>query len=99
MTEEVLVILIGLLPCILSLMGFRWLLRRADLRLQSAIVASQRHHLRALVRQYEQRQHEMSPVRQILGREDCRFSARSAYLRCAVNPMGDCADCHWFELH
>ena len=92
MAEEVLIVLIGLLPCILSLLGFRRMLQRADLRLQRSIMAAHRHQLRALVRQAE-----TPAVRPILGRSDCRFSARSSYLRCAVNPMGDCDECRWFE--
>jgi hypothetical protein len=32
-----------------------------------------------------------------LGNPSCRFNARSAYLRCAVNPSGDCKDCRYYE--
>jgi Family of unknown function (DUF6464) len=33
----------------------------------------------------------------VLGDPSCRFNARSAYLRCAVNPSGDCKDCRYYE--
>jgi hypothetical protein len=33
----------------------------------------------------------------VIGNLSCRFNARSPQLRCAVNPSGPCADCHWYE--
>jgi hypothetical protein len=34
----------------------------------------------------------------IIGDSRCRFNARSPVLRCAVNPLGPCADCQFFQL-
>lgn len=34
----------------------------------------------------------------MLGRPDCRFSAKSGRLRCAVNPLGPCDGCEHFEV-
>lgn len=33
----------------------------------------------------------------VIGNLSCRFNARSPQLRCAVNPTGPCADCHFYE--
>lgn len=33
----------------------------------------------------------------VLGDATCRFNARSELLRCAVNPMGPCDHCRFFE--
>lgn len=33
----------------------------------------------------------------VLGNITCRFNARSELLRCAVNPVGPCDRCHFFE--
>ncbi|MEO0949025.1 MAG: DUF6464 family protein [Cyanobacteria bacterium J06641_5] len=34
----------------------------------------------------------------ILGNPDCIHNAQSAFLRCAVNPLGPCEGCQNFEL-
>jgi hypothetical protein len=33
----------------------------------------------------------------VVGNSHCRFNARSELIRCAVNPEGPCAGCHWYE--
>uniref|UniRef100_A0ACD5GPM7 DUF6464 family protein n=1 Tax=Desertifilum tharense IPPAS B-1220 TaxID=1781255 RepID=A0ACD5GPM7_9CYAN len=33
----------------------------------------------------------------IIGDLSCRFNARSAYLRCAVNPSGPCQGCPYYQ--
>jgi len=35
----------------------------------------------------------ISPARLPLGHVNCRWSARSPYIRCAVNPHGPCTGC------
>ena len=35
--------------------------------------------------------------RWVIGEVKCRYNARSEILRCAVNPHGPCAGCHFFE--
>lgn len=32
-----------------------------------------------------------------IGNLNCEYNAHSAYLRCAINPMGPCEDCPSFE--
>jgi Family of unknown function (DUF6464) len=32
-----------------------------------------------------------------IGDFSCRYNARSAYLRCAVNPAGPCQTCHLYD--
>jgi hypothetical protein len=36
--------------------------------------------------------------RWILGDARCRFNAHSELLRCAVNPLGSCEGCRYFEI-
>jgi hypothetical protein len=33
----------------------------------------------------------------LIGDISCRFNARSAYIRCAVNPCGPCQECRYYE--
>jgi len=33
----------------------------------------------------------------MIGDLSCQFNARSSYLRCAVNPMGDCKTCSQYQ--
>jgi hypothetical protein len=33
----------------------------------------------------------------LIGDITCRFNARSAYIRCAVNPCGSCKECRHYE--
>ncbi|MEM9007987.1 MAG: DUF6464 family protein [Cyanobacteria bacterium P01_F01_bin.86] len=37
------------------------------------------------------------PETNLIGKMDCRHNARSPFLRCAINPLGPCEDCHDFE--
>ncbi len=33
-----------------------------------------------------------------IGEQNCRFNAHSPFLRCAINPMGPCENCNFFEM-
>lgn len=33
----------------------------------------------------------------LIGDITCEFNARSAYIRCAVNPVGPCKDCPYYK--
>ena len=36
-------------------------------------------------------------VGELIGDITCQFNARSAYLRCAVNPEGPCQGCRYYQ--
>ncbi len=36
-------------------------------------------------------------VGELIGDITCKFNARSAYLRCAVNPDGPCKGCRYYQ--
>lgn len=36
--------------------------------------------------------------RLIIGDASCKYNAHSELLRCAINPLGSCASCHFWEL-
>ncbi|MEP0869523.1 DUF6464 family protein [Trichocoleus desertorum AS-A10] len=96
MIEIILVITLGLLPPLLSL----WLLQRAETRaqnrLRAAMVAAERRSLQNL-RRASSDQRYVEGMGLLTGDITCRFNARSAHLRCAVNPLGPCQDCRYYE--
>jgi hypothetical protein len=97
MLEVLIVIGFGLLPCILSLLGFTRMQRQAEERLQASIYAAQRRQMRQLLQNSTSQNSRYALPKPILGDPDCRFSANSSYIRCAVNPAGNCEDCRYFE--
>jgi Family of unknown function (DUF6464) len=56
-------------------------------------------HQVAIYVQTSQRPEETTWVqgRWVIGDANCRFSARSELIRCAINPNGPCAGCRHFE--
>ncbi|MGE5659702.1 MAG: DUF6464 family protein [Actinomycetota bacterium] len=95
MLEAIFVFLLGLTPSLLSL----WLMRKAErrarerLRAARASVAARNWSTEWLLpeRQY------VEGVGYLVGDITCQFNARSAYIRCAVNPYGPCQDCPYYE--
>jgi Family of unknown function (DUF6464) len=89
------IILLGLVPAIVSL----WLLK------QQLILASDRE---SLIYSTPSRRFFSPPplpldsyylegVGYLIGDITCEFNARSAYLRCAVNPLGFCSECRHYQ--
>jgi hypothetical protein len=95
MLEIALVLTVGFLPFVISLVLFQQQQQRAQARLRQAIARSHRRQLRQLLQ--TTMLEEPFTVKAMFGHPDCRFNAHSAYLRCAVNPMGDCENCRYFE--
>jgi len=88
------VILIFAISLALPLLSI-WLLRKAEARsraaLRAAIEASAFRPLRPPEGQYL----EVSGY--LIGDSTCQFNARSAYIRCAVNPSGPCKECPYYQ--
>lgn len=58
-----------------------------------------RLHKVAIYVQAAQRPSEKSLIegRWVIGDASCRFNARSEIIRCAVNPLGPCESCRYYE--
>lgn len=85
-----LILCLGLLPPVASLWFMRQAEGRSRTRLQSAINT-------ALVQRFPTQRSSSGYYVEGLGYQigdiTCQFNARSAYIRCAVNPTGPCQEC------
>ena len=88
-------ILVGLLPPILS----AWVSFRAERRiverLDLAIDTGQYNLTPWRTRHPEERY--IDGIGLVIGDITCQLNARSPHIRCAVNPMGPCEGCRFFE--
>jgi hypothetical protein len=93
--ETILVFVLGLTPPLLSI----WLMYRAKERGQARIRAAMHAPVvRVLQRNQLPPEHfYLEGVGYLIGDITCRFNARSAYIRCAVNPCGSCKECRHYE--
>jgi hypothetical protein len=96
MIETVLVIILGLLPPLLSLSLMQRAETRAQKRLRAAIVAAERRGMQTIQRAASEQQY-IEGIGFLTGDITCRFNARSPHLRCAVNPIGPCEACRYYE--
>lgn len=92
------VILIFAISLTLPLLSI-WILRKAEARsraaLRAAMEASAFRPLRRTQRPPEGQYLEVSGY--LIGDSTCQFNARSAYIRCAVNPSGPCKECPYYQ--
>ena len=100
MLDIFLVFFLGLTPPILSL----WLMRKTERHEQpivSVIDIAAAQRTRSLRESQEPilppEHHYIEGIGLLIGDVSCRFNARSAYLRCAVNPEGPCKGCSHYE--
>lgn len=96
MIETILVIIVGLLPPLISLWFMRRAETRAQNRLRAAVAAVERRGMRTIQRVSADQQY-VEGIGFLTGDITCRFNARSPHLRCAVNPIGPCQDCRYYE--
>lgn len=93
--EILLIFVIGLTPGLISL----WFMRQAEAqtreRLRTARLAS--NYRRFLIQFHSPEGEYIENYGYVIGDISCRFNARSAYIRCAVNPSGPCKDCSYYE--
>jgi hypothetical protein len=102
MLETIAIFLVGFIPGLFSYAVVRKVRSRYRQRLQAAINASTlgSHHRRlSYVHPYAQSMdyQYIEGVGYIVGDITCRYNARSAYLRCTVNPSGPCQGCSQYE--
>ncbi|EKQ70653.1 hypothetical protein OsccyDRAFT_0955 [Leptolyngbyaceae cyanobacterium JSC-12] len=96
MFETVFIILMGLIPGLLSSYLVTTKIRKySRARYQAALEASAQTALHPYLQAQDYRYVE--GLGYIVGDLSCQFNARSAYLRCAVNPSGPCRDCPHYE--
>ncbi|MEB3338741.1 MAG: DUF6464 family protein [Leptolyngbyaceae bacterium] len=96
MIEALLIFSISLIPSLVSL----WLLRHTEVqtrnRLRTAMNTAAIRSLQSTRfpadHQYFDRQY-FEGIGHHMGDITCQFNARSAYIRCAVNPLGPCQEC------
>jgi hypothetical protein len=93
--ETILVFVLGLTPPIFSI----WVIHRSKQRTQERLrAAMQAPVVRTLqIDQLPSDRYYLEGVGYLIGDITCRFNARSAYIRCAVNPSGPCQECHHYE--
>lgn len=89
------IFILGLTPPLLSFWSRRLAEARANARLRAAREAVAARGLRSLALAPDVPQSQR--IGQLLGDPSCRFNARSAYIRCAVNPMGPCEECSQYQ--
>jgi len=94
MLYAILVFILGLTPPILSL----WMMRKAKERMQARLSAvRQQSFVRVPPRnQLPPDRYYLEGVGYLVGDITCQFNARSAYIRCAVNPSGPCEECRHY---
>ncbi|MEQ8381684.1 DUF6464 family protein [Coleofasciculus chthonoplastes] len=92
MFETIIVFVLGLTPPLLSIWVMHRAKEQAQIRLRNSIQASTT--ARVLPRNpLPPDQYYLEGVGYLIGDITCRFNARSAYIRCAVNPLGPCDNC------
>jgi len=95
MLEACLIFAVALLPGLFSLLLVRQAEAHSRQRLQSALHASNQRQLDRSRLPFDR--HDVEGVNDLVGDITCRFNARSAHLRCAVNPFGPCRNCPHYE--
>ncbi|NJP08468.1 MAG: hypothetical protein HC866_02485 [Leptolyngbyaceae cyanobacterium RU_5_1] len=99
MLEAIAIFLVGFIPGLFSYVVVRKVRARMRERLRAAMQVStgrfywQRPYpyMQAMDYQY------IEGVGYIVGDITCQYNARSAYIRCAVNPSGPCKECPHYE--
>ena len=98
MVETLLVFAIGLIPALVSLVLMQKAETRARQRLQTAMNSSSLYRLSRVYGHPLAGDHRyVEGIGYLMGDITCQFNARSAYIRCAVNPSGPCKDCSHYE--
>ncbi|NET33805.1 MAG: hypothetical protein F6K19_17580 [Cyanothece sp. SIO1E1] len=96
MLIALLILGVGLTPTLFS----AWVLRRADQRLQQrlrlAMETAANYGVRGLYYREPDRNY-IEGTGYVIGDISCQFNAHSAYLRCAINPLGPCQDCSHYQ--
>jgi hypothetical protein len=93
--EIFLAIVLGFLPLVLSILAIRRLSVKTEARLRSVAEAVAQARTQPLLLPADTTYVE--GIGFAIGDFSCRFNARSAHVRCAVNPSGPCQACRYYE--
>ena len=93
MLKILLILALGLVPPLLSLWGIRRAEARAQERLRRILARTTAPNLPLSWRSPQ----PIDPLTGTIGDLSCRYNARSALLRCAINPLGPCETCSHYE--
>ena len=89
------IFMVGLTPLVISI----WVMGKAKEKEQARLrEAIRTPPIRVVARhQFPTDQYYIEGVGYLIGDITCKFNARSAYIRCGVNPSGPCENCHDYE--
>ena len=93
--DAMLIFAVSFIPPLLSVLLMGKLEEQARARLRSAIDAAAES--RFPVRPQSTEAEYIQGVGYILGDITCHFNAHSGYIRCAVNPVGPCEGCRYYQ--
>ena len=95
MLETILVFVLGLTPPVFSV----WVIHRSKQQAQARLRAAMQEPAIGMLQteQLPPDRYYLEGVGYLIGDISCRFNARSAYIRCAVNPCGPCQECRYYE--
>ncbi|NEQ31637.1 MAG: hypothetical protein F6K04_11620 [Leptolyngbya sp. SIO4C5] len=96
MTVVAFIIFLGISPALISLLVGRRAGQQTQQQLALAMEAAANRGLRALAERNRDR-HYVEGLGHMVGDITCQFNARSPYLRCAVNPLGPCETCQYYQ--
>ncbi len=96
MFETILVFAVSLMPALFSLILIHKAEIRARSNIRSAMEATAMSRLQ-FNRQLPEEQY-VEGIGFLIGDISCQYNARSAYIRCAINPSGPCKECRYYEM-
>jgi hypothetical protein len=94
--ETILVFVVSLMPALFSIFVIHKAESRARSDIRSAMEETATRRL-----QYNPplpEEQYVEGVGFLIGDISCQYNARSAYIRCAINPQGPCKECRYYEM-
>jgi hypothetical protein len=97
MLTIVLILVIGLIPFLFSLLVMHKAEIQARERLRAAMHTATTQRFRHYRYSFSPEHQYADGIGYFIGDITCQFNARSAHLRCAVNPSGPCETCLHYQ--
>jgi hypothetical protein len=95
LVEILIILVLSLLPALISIVLLRKAKQRWQIRLRRARTMT--IYRQPIPLQENNVEPEEENLYHFIGNLDCRYNARSPFIRCAVNPSGPCENCPHFE--
>lgn len=93
--NTIVIVTVGMVTPLVYLWGWRKMEAKARERLRSVIDGTATRCVQTNNMPLEQ--HYVEGVGYLIGDISCKFNARSPYMRCAVNPIGPCQECPYYQ--